>query len=384
MVEALINPSILAWARERAGFAVSDIAEKMKIKQDKVLAWEAGEKKPTFRQAQAFADKTFIPFGYLFLSEPPRETLPIPDLRTVGDHPIGSFSLALKDTIHATIERTDWYHEYRLEQGLPALEWIGQLTLGNLEEAVAAVRALLSEQTTTRPAQFHQYFAQLVERMEALGILVMRNSVVGNNTSRPLDPQEFRGFAVADTHAPVIFINAADVTQAWTFTLLHEFVHLLLGESGVSDLSHNNDNQIEKFCNQVAAEFLVPSSEITELWQSDLDDWKANLPGLSAHFHVSQWVVSRRALELAFINEDEYWAHYRKVVAEFKKGKDEQRQREGSPPFTRLINTRYSKNLAMAVASEALSGRMLRRDAHHLIGIQPSKLKSFAKAELEF
>lgn len=227
-------------------------------------------------------------------------------------------------------------------------------------------------------------FHQLIERMEALGILVMRNSVVGNNTSRSLNPQEFRGFAIAHPHAPVIFINTADVTQAWTFTLLHEFVHLLLGESGVSDLSHNNDNQIEKFCNQVAAEFLVPSAEITELWQSDLDDWKANLPDLSVHFHVCQWVISRQALELAFINEDEYWANYRKVVAEFKKGKDEQRQREGSPPFTRLINTQYSKNLAMAVASEALSGRMLLRDAHHLIGIQPSKLKSFAKAELKF
>lgn len=380
MVEALVNPSILAWARERAGFAVSEIAEKMKIKQDKVLAWESGEKKPTFRQAQTFADKTFIPFGYLFLNEPPREALPIPDLRTVGDHPIGSFSLALKDTIHATIERRDWYQDYRLEQGLATLDWVGELALDNVEGAVAKVRSLLAEQASTRPTQFHQYFAQLVERMEALGILVMRNSLVGNNTSRPLNPQEFRGFAIADAHAPVIFINTADVTQAWTFTLLHEFLHLLLGEFGVSDLSHNNDNQIEKFCNQVAAEFLVPSAEITKLWQSDLDNWKANLPELSAHFHVSQWVISRRALELAFINEDQYWAHYRKVVAKFKKGKDEQRQKGGGPPFARLINTRYSKNLAMAVASEALSGRMLLRDASHLIGIQPSKLKSFAKA----
>lgn len=380
MVEALVNPNILAWARERAGFAVSDIADKMKIKQDKVLAWEAGEKKPTFRQAQKFADKTFIPFGYLFLNEPPREPLPIPDLRTVGDHPVGSFSLALKDTIHATIERRDWYHEYRLEQGLPVLNWVGQLTFGNVEEAVATVRTLLNEHSTARPTQFHQYFNQLIERMEALGVLVMRNSVVGNNTSRSLNPQEFRGFASAHPHAPVIFINTADVTQAWTFTLMHEFIHLMLGESGVSDLSHKNDNQIEKFCNQVAAEFLVPSAEITKLWQSDLDNWKANLPELSAHFHVSQWVISRRALELAFINEDQYWSHYRKVVAEFKKGKDEQRQKGGGPPFARLINTRYSKNLAMAVASEALSGRMLLRDASHLIGIQPSKLKSFAKA----
>lgn len=102
MVEALVNPSILAWARERAGFAVSEIAKKLDLKQEKVEAWEKGDKKPTFRQAQRFADKTYIPFGYLFLNEPPKEELPIPDLRTIGDHPIGEFSLALKDTIRGS------------------------------------------------------------------------------------------------------------------------------------------------------------------------------------------------------------------------------------------------------------------------------------------
>lgn len=183
--------------------------------------------------------------------------------------------------------------------------------------------------------------------MEALGILVMRNSVVGNNNSRRLNPQEFRGFAIAHLHAPVIFINTADVTQAWTFTLMHEFVHLMLGESGVSDLSHKNDNQIEKFCNRVAADFLVPSAEMVQLWQSDVENWKGNLPELSAH--------------------------YRKIIAEFQKTKDEQRQKDGGPPFARLINIRYSKNLAATVASKALSGRMLLRDAQHLIGVQPSR-----------
>ncbi|MCC5878824.1 MAG: ImmA/IrrE family metallo-endopeptidase [Idiomarina sp.] len=384
MVEALVNPSILAWARERAGFAVSDIAEKLKIKQDQVLAWEAGEKKPTFKQAQRFADRTFIPFGYLFLSTPPHEELPIPDLRTVGDHPIGQFSLALKDTIRATIERRDWYQDYRLEQGLPPLTWVGDMTLDNFEGALAKVRELLSDRGEPRPPQFHQYYLQLIERMEALGILVMRNSVVGNNTHRPLDAQEFRGFAIADVSAPVIFVNAADVSQAQIFTLLHEFVHLLLGESGVSDLNHKNDNAVETFCNKVAAEFLVPGVEFSQLWQSEVDNWKVNLPELAAHFHVSHWVIARRALEHQLITEAEYWAHYGKILAAFKREKDNQRQKDGGPPFTRLINTRYSKNLAAAVASEALSGRMLLRDAQHLIGIQPSKLKAFAKAELKF
>ncbi|WP_256209437.1 ImmA/IrrE family metallo-endopeptidase [Pseudidiomarina donghaiensis] len=217
-----------------------------------------------------------------------------------------------------------------------------------------------------------------------LGALVMRNSVVGNNTHRSLDRDEFRGFAIADDHAPVIFINATDTPQAQIFTLLHEFVHLLINESGVSDLSHRNENRIEKFCNRVAAEFLVPTDEFVSLWDVQHEDWRVNLPQLESHFHVSQWVIARRALENRFISEQQYWGHYGKILDAFKNEKEKLKDKEGGPPFNRLINMRCSKKLATAVASEALSGRMLLRDAHHLIGVHPSKLKDFAKKELSF
>lgn len=380
MAFAFINPKILNWALDRAGISVAEIAKKLKIKPEQFALWQQGEKMPTFKQAQNFAKKTFIPFGYLYLSEPPKEEVLLPDLRTIGDHPIDKYSLELTDTIRTALERQEWYQEYCQTNEYQPLEWVGSQTIDDFETALQQTRTLLNN-TKPRPKNFEDYYKYLREKIESLGTLVMRNSVVGNNTHRPLNRDEFRGFAISSKQAPVIFINTTDSPQAQVFTLLHEFAHLLIGESGVSDLSPNNPHQIEKFCNKIAAEFLVPSTEFSSLWQFDLTDWKMNLPELATHFHVSQWVIARRALEHKFINHEQYWEHYQKVLEHFKKEKE---KGDGGPAFNRLIKIRYSDNLAKAVAGEALSGRMLLRDAAYLIGVRPENIKSFAKTELGF
>lgn len=379
MAEAFVNPQLMSWARQRAGFAVADIANKLKVPTDKIEAWELGLQKPSFSAAQKFAAKTFIPFGFLFLDAPPEEHLPLPDLRTVGDHPIGGYSLDLRDTILIATERQDWYRDYCLSEDRDKVHWLGSCSIENFENALVTTKTLLGKQLSERPRQFDEYLRQLTQRIEDIGALVMRNSVVGNSTSRHLSADEFRGFAITDDYAPVIFINAADTPQAQLFTLIHEFAHLLVGESGVSDLSPKNTNHIEKFCNRIAAEFLVPSEEFQAHWQHDLDDWRRNLPNLALHFHVSQWVIARRALEHNLIDETTYWVFYREVLNAFNKKKKDQ---TGGPSYYTIISTRYGRKLASAVASEALSGRMFLRDAHHLIGVKPDSLKTFAERVL--
>lgn len=379
MAEALVNPQLMSWARQRAGFAVADIASKLKVTADKVEAWELGLQKPSFSAAQKFAAKTYIPFGFLFLDAPPEETLPLPDLRTVADHPLGDYSLELRDTILIATERQDWYRDYCLSEDRNKIHWLGSCSSEDFADTLETTKTLLGNQLSKRPRQFDEYLRQLINRIEDIGALVMRNGVVGNNTTRNLSADEFRGFAITDDYAPVIFINAADAPQAQLFTLIHEFAHLLVGESGVSDLSPKNTNHIEKFCNRIAAEFLVPSNEFQAVWQHELEDWRRNLPDLALHFHVSQWVIARRALEHNFIDETTYWAFYREVLNAFNKKKKDQ---TGGPSYYKIISTRYSRKLASAVASEALSGRMLLRDAHHLIGVKPDSLKSFAEKVL--
>lgn len=379
MADAFINPSILTWARKRADVTVPVIAAKIRVKPEQILLWERGEKRPTLRQAQLFAHKTNIPLGYLYLRTPPKEELLLPDLRTIGDHPAKGYSAELRDTLRMTLERQEWYREYSLHNDYEPLSWPGTGDLEDFDGTLALLHELL-EGETPRPTGFENYYSQLRSQIEALGVLIMRNSVVGNNVHRRLDRNEFRGFAISDDRAPVIFINTADTPQAQIFTLLHEFSHLLLGQSGVSDLSPHNLRKIERFCNRLAAEFLVPSQDFIELWRSDFKDWQANLPVLARHFHVSQWVIARRALEHKLISERDYWAHYHLILEFLKK----QSTAGTGPPFNRLIKTRYGNRLITAITSEALSGRMLLRDASRLIGVRPEKIKAFAKKELGF
>ena len=133
---------------------------------------------------------------------------------------------------------------------------------------------------------------------------------------------------------------------------------------------------VERFCNQVAAEFLAPAHEFEPLWDEERP-WEANLSWLEAHFHVSQWVIARRANELGLIDDDAYTRYLRRRLDEFRRSKE-----SGAVPYPRLQKGRVSKRFAEAVASEALSGRLLLRDAHRLIGIKPEKLARFAREEL--
>lgn len=378
MTQAFVNPTMLSWARRRAGLAVSALARKLGVDPEKISAWETGELMPTFRQAQQFAHHTYIPFGYLFLRQPPEEVLPIPDLRTVGDHAPETVSLNLRDTLHDVMQRQAWYRDYQQEREAETAMVVGCMA-GERHAAVLATDMKTRMKLPARPERgtWEAYMRDLVTRIEALGILVMRNSMVGSNTHRGLEVREFRGFAIVDRYAPVIFINTADCPEARLFTLIHELAHIWLGESGISDASPQNTHETEKLCNAVAAEFLAPEEEFETLWQHDMPSWRANLPMLSAHFHVSQWVIARRAHELGYITAEEYWRYVNERLAEHKA-----RDKAGNPPYGRLQVGRVSKPLARAVASEALSGRMLLREAWQLIGIKPAQLADFARKEL--
>lgn len=378
-MEALINPDVLRWARERASLSTSTLAKSLGTQEDNVLAWEQGRKKPSFTQAMNYARQTYIPFGYLYLSQPPEENLPLPDLRTVNGKRDPGYSLALMDTIRWAMERQDWYRDYLTSQGVTENRVVGRFSVSdNVDVIVADIRTTLGIANKPNRGDFDDYFKSLVGKIEAAGILVMRNSIVNNNTSRPLLVEEFRGFAISDKLAPVIFINTADCPEARLFTLAHELSHIWIGRSGVSDGEPQNHRSEEILSNAVAAELLTPEREFLSVWDADVE-WQDNIPPLTKLFHVSGWVIARRALTFNLITASEYGAFIAKKIAEHKA-----RSKTGAPPYNRLQTGRVSKTLATAVASEALSGRMLYRDAARLIGVKPHKLSDYSKKELGF
>lgn len=374
MTHALVNPNLMSWSRRRAGLSEADLAESITVQEDKVLAWEAGESKPTFRQAQQWANLAHVPFGYLFLSEPPKEELPLPDLRTVGGAAPAAPSLDLLDTVRDVLRKYEWYLDYLKEQGLSSLPFVGKFTsTARVADVVADIRSVLGVNEAPHRQGGEEYLRQLIAGADAAGILVMRSGVVGANTHRKLDVGEFRGFAISDKFAPIVFINIADAPAARLFTLIHELVHIWIGSSGVSSVSPSSNRQDEIFCNAVAGEFLVPKAKLTPLWRK-VDDWVALLPELAAIFYVSKLVVARRACDLGFISNDEYGRYY---VSELNAHRDQ--KKAGSGDFYKTAGSKNSKRFSRAVLTEALSGRLLLRDAGKLLGIQPAKIRTYAE-----
>ena len=377
MTRAIVNPGILVWARKRAGIDLHVLARKLNVKPERLLSWEDGDGKPTFIQARNFAHHTYVPFGYLFLEQPPKEEIPIPDLRTLGDKAPKEISVNLRDTIKAVFQRQLWYKEYRLEQDAADIEIVGRLSGERNAKIIATdMRTWMETGNLSRGGSWGNYWRDLVNRVEALEILVMRGSMVGNNTSRPLSVDEFRGFAIADPCAPVVFINTGDYPGSRLFTLLHELTHIWIGKSGISDAKLDSKQEIETLCNAVAAEFLAPEARFLELWHSGTNNWEARFAKLAKYFHVSRWVIARRAFELQLIKEKEYWSFVNNLQENYEKT-----QKKFKADYNKLQTLKVSRRFVEAVASEALSGRMLLQDAWRLTGIRPEKLADYAHKE---
>lgn len=375
MSTALINTNMLSWARERSGIAVFDFAHKCQVTIERLNEWETGARELTFKQAQTFAEKAHIPFGYLFLQQPPHDDLPIPDLRTVDSTGANEPSAELLDILKLMQQRQDWYKEYLNLHFNEPCPVVGRFSVtSNANNIVEDMRTTLGLPPHPNRGKWDEYYRDLVGRIESVGIMVMRQGNLGHHT-RPLDVKEFRGFAIADELAPIIFINHADSLGARLFTLIHEVCHIWIGQSGISDGNTSTHRAEEILCNAVAAEFLVPEEEFTSHWQNDQADWRENLINLESHFHVSTWVLARRALTLYLISPRDYQEYIAEQIAIF-----ESRKTKGGPTYYQTKKAQISEHFSRAVVTEALNGQLLLREAGQLLGgIKPANIVTFAK-----
>ena len=234
MTRVTVKPELLRWARQRAGRGADELSHKF----PKLEAWERGELSPTLKQLESFARATHAPLGFLFLEIPPIESLPIPDFRTMGAARMGHPSPDLLDTIYLCQQRQEWYRDYSRLHGEKPLAFVGSATTNEEIQTIATqIRREIGfdlEERQSLPT-WTEALRRFIEQAEDAGVLVMISGVVGSNTSRKLNPEEFRGFALVDDLAPLVFVNGSDSKAAQMFTLAHELVHVWLGESGVFD-----------------------------------------------------------------------------------------------------------------------------------------------------
>lgn len=370
MEHVTVKPAMLRWALERSGLSVEKIHKRF----PKFDLWTSGEDSPTLKQLESFAKATYTPFGFFFLPNPPAEKVPIPDFRTVGNKRVGHPSPDLLDTVYICQQRQEWYREFVRSIGEKQLEFVGSAKQSNdVEQFAASMRHSLGfdiEERRQIPT-WTDALRRFIEQADAYGILVMVSGVVGSNNKRKLDPQEFRGFALTDDFAPLVFVNGSDSKAAQMFTLAHELAHIWLGQSAVSDAQALQipDNQVERWCNLVAAEFLVPLNILRKEYQknSKLSD---EINRLARYFKVSSLVILRRIHDAGGITKNQFWQAYHEEI-----------ERLGSLPsgsggnFYLTQAARVSKRFARALVSSTLEGQTLHRDAFRMLGF--SKLQTF-------
>lgn len=269
-VRVPVNPELLSWAADRAG--LEDVERRF----PKFAEWMSGELSPTFKQLEEFAKVAHAPLGYLFLEKPPQEEVPIPDFRTIRNAKMRQPSADLLDTIYESQMRQSWYRDYVIAEGHDRIAFVGSVRPSTPINMVAdEMRRRIGFDLTER-ARYQNWEdarRQLIDAIEGLGVLVMVSGIVRGNTHRRLDPEEFRGFALADEMAPLIFVNGADTKAAQIFTLVHELAHIWAGDTALSDARMNTDDGVERglWANRVAAEVLVPVSALRAAYRGEPD-----------------------------------------------------------------------------------------------------------------
>jgi Zn-dependent peptidase ImmA (M78 family)/DNA-binding XRE family transcriptional regulator len=300
--EALVEPSILVWARSSAGMSIEEAAQSIHTRPEKVLAWEDGEENPSMAQLRKMAAAYKRLLSDFYLPSPPKEA-PIPhDFRRLPGEVASRYSRALRYQLRLARERRELALDLaaELETELPTIS--ARLHLNTEPEKAGAelrklLRVTLEEQRSWRdPRVSYNAWRAIIERQ---GILVFQATGIA--------PSEMLGFSLSDRPLPVIGVNRKLRHNGRIFTLLHECVHVFLEQSSICDIDDGMlrlpaEQRVEIFCNAVAAAALVPrdallSEELVAAYPARPREWsESELSSLGRVFGVSNEVILRRLL----------------------------------------------------------------------------------------
>lgn len=373
-----INPEILQWARNWAEVDIGTVVSRF----PKYLAWEAGESYPTMKQLERLSRLFKTPFGYFFLSRPPLIQLDIPDFRTVDDDGPQVPSPDLVEIVEQMQARQDWMKGFLKDQGASELSFVGSV---NLQSKVEEVADNMREIFGLSPLWASEFGSQdsalkhLREAIEAQRIMVVIMGYAGRNTRRTLNVEEFRGFVLSDKIAPLVFINGRDAKVAQMFTLAHELAHVWLDQDALFDLPKlvsNDGNAQEMFCNRVAAEFLVPTSDFMSKWK-EVVSFPNRYYRLALTFKVSQIVVARKALDLGLIHKAAFFEFYDEHIEAYFSQKEAKNSKGGD--YWNTQGVRVGRLFGSAIVQAVKEGRLLYTDAFELTGFKSGTFDAYAE-----
>lgn len=361
-----VDRNILIWAVERVGKTVDEyVMENPKFQQ-----WLDGTKLPTFKNVEQFARKFYVPLGYMFLKTPPEEVCPIPFFRNIDNQ---AHNVNVYDTVAEMQERQEWLSYYLRRIDIGKVEFVGLFSIENSAQDVCdKIREILgvAHNWAFEYRSIDDALKYITKKIEDKGVIVSYNSVVGFNNSRPLPVKDCRGFTLVDDYAPFIFINSKDAKVAQMFTLFHELAHVLIGYSaGVGEVNLEQLSDLERFCDKVAANFLVPELLLEEAWANVGENYEV----LSKRFKVSRFVIARRAMELGYITRNDFFRLYNIWINEPRvKANDSQGGnfypsaiKKSSRTFLIHVNNALNRNMLLHMDAYRLTG--LKGDTFHKI-----------------
>src|SRR5699024_12134755 len=294
------------------------------------------------------------------------------------------------DTLKDVQKKLDWYEDFLKEEGYEELSFIGKYQFSRQlspSKIVEDIKKELQWSPKYPIATPDVLLNELIDSVENIRILVFRNSIVKNNTRASLSVDEFRGFAISNKYAPAIFINTRDSKSANLFTLVHELAHLWLGLEGVTNIEYeylasiknpNTEVLIERFCNKVAAEFLMPAKLFKDNWvkanPSDLE-----VKNIAKYFGVSELAAAIRACELSLV--DKKLVLKIKAITALAIQKKKEKPSTGAPKYIYMVPIRNSRRFTNAVASSAVNQRISLRYAGQLINASPKIVMDIYKGQ---
>lgn len=377
--DALVTPSVMRWARERARLTLEEAAARIGRPAEEIEAWERDEKRPSLAQARKASEAYKRSLAVFYLPEPPEEFDTLKDFRQLPGKKTADYSPELALIIRQLQSRQDWLREYRIRHGAPPVALVGAATSsdssGELAESIRATLGMTIEEQFSC-ADPRTALNVWISKAEGLGVCVCREGKV--------DLEEARGIALADEYAPFIYVNATDSYAGRQFTLLHELVHLWINEPGLSNLANikkapqSPDAATEAFCNRTAALTLVPPTEFASEWARQASDETLDerIAAIARRFSVSEEVIARRLLDTDVISQADY---VRLRAAYQERWTEHKDQNKGGGNYYLNALSFNGHAFTRTVLSARYSGEITVREASLALGVKANNLRELAE-----
>lgn len=359
--KAYITPKVLKWARESARMPEQIAAAKVSKSVDILREWEEGKSQPTIKQAQTLAKAYKRPFALFFLQEIPRDFKPLQDYRRKDSKELGTSSIFI---IREIQQKQAWISEVNEENNEDRIPFVGKFSI--VDNPIKVANDILKELDIS-PSNYKtdNPIKEWIDKAESKGIFISRTSFIHSRLK--LDCEEIQGFAIADKYAPFVFINSDDWNAPQLFTLVHEIAHIWIDATGVSNEIEpeikNKDkfHPVELFCNEVAANALIPSHFFYNLDNNIFNSAK-EIFKISKRLGISSFAFLVRALNLKLIPIDVYKTlkneadlEYRAFLTREEEKKIKSKEKKGGPnPY--LLRLNKNSRLFTQIVLDAFKG----------------------------